>query len=165
VREQPEAEAEAEAEAKAKAENRGTYPLLGRRGRKEEARLPTLLTVEHHGRRARPFVAPTPNQSSCELIQLHADLHSTSSPRPQQAARLLTPLAALLATCSRTHTCPTDRRASASGISSVLLSHARAKLAASTKNLRSARVMPALNRADDGAVARSSLTTRRISAE
>jgi len=43
--------------------------MLGRRGRKEEARLPTLLTVEHHGRRARPFVARTPNQSSYELAR------------------------------------------------------------------------------------------------
>ena len=57
----PQSEAEAEAEAEAD-------PLLGRRGRKEEARLPTLPTVEHHGRRARPFVAPqTPNQSTLRI--------------------------------------------------------------------------------------------------
>ena len=31
------------------------YPALGRRGRKEGARRPTLPTVEHHGRRARPI--------------------------------------------------------------------------------------------------------------
>jgi hypothetical protein len=73
----------------------GTYPLLGRRGRKEEARLPTLPTVEHHERRARPFVAPQPidtanlcSRSPALMPALAAYLPLSLHPRPNHQSRL-----------------------------------------------------------------------------
>ena len=70
-----------------KPKNRGTYPLLGRRGREEEARLP-LLTVEHHGRRARPFVASNPQTNRrCELILPLPSPDARSRPSPSLSKR------------------------------------------------------------------------------
>ena len=51
--------------------NPGAYSVAGRRGRKEDARLPTVRTVEHHGSRARPSVAPKPQTNRhCEFMHL-----------------------------------------------------------------------------------------------
>ena len=67
----------------------GTYPLLGRRGRKEEARRRTLPTVEHLGQRARPFVATKPHTQSTLRIDAPAPAPHPCCPLPLHACRLL----------------------------------------------------------------------------
>jgi hypothetical protein len=72
---------------------RGPYPLLGRRGRKEDARLPPLPTALPHGQRARPSVAPqTPTPKS----PTRADLAQCTISPGQPNTKLTVFVAALL---------------------------------------------------------------------
>jgi hypothetical protein len=76
------------------------YPALGRRGRTEDARLPKLPRVDHHGRRARPFVAPQ-NPKPIDTANSHSHSrsgsrsHSRSRPRSRSRSLPLPPAACL----------------------------------------------------------------------
>ena len=62
--------------------NPNPYAPAGRRGRKEDPRLTTLPSGDHHGQRARLFVAPsTQTNSGCEFVHPLPLPIPTSRPR------------------------------------------------------------------------------------
>src|SRR5665213_4320316 len=62
------------------------YILSGRRGCREDTCAAVLPDADHHGQRARLFVAPKPNQTNCrcEFMQpLPLPIPSSRSPLPR----------------------------------------------------------------------------------